>query len=54
MDRDCDTILGADEREFATDCFERIMDVDGQEERYVYRKALKDCVSVLKWMGVLA
>ena len=54
MDRDCDTLLRADEKDFTTECFELIMDADGQEECYVYRKAFKDCVSVLKWMGVLA
>lgn len=54
MDRDCDTMLRADEKEFAIECFELIMGVNGQEETYIYRKAFKDCVSVLKWMGVLA
>ena len=54
MDRDCDTLLAKDEKKFAVECFELISEVDGQEEIYVYRKAFKDCVSVLKMMGVLA
>ena len=54
MDRDCDTMLREEEKVFAVECFELIMDVDGQEESYVYRKAFKDCVMLLKRLGVLA
>lgn len=54
MERDCDSMFQADEKEFAMECFERIMDADGQEETYVYHKAFQDCVSVLKRLGVLA
>ena len=54
MDRDCDTILTEDEKEFATECFELMSDVSGQEKHYVYRKGLYDCVSVLRYLGVLA
>ena len=54
MDRDCDSILTKDEKDFAVECFELLLDVGGQEEHYVYRKGLLDCVRVLKHLGVLA
>ena len=54
MDQDCDSMLRPDQKDFAVECFGLIMDADGQEEAYVYQKAFKDCISVLKWMGVLA
>ena len=54
MDRDCDSELRKNEKDFATECFELLLSAGGQEEHYVYRKGLLDCVSVLKWLGVLA
>lgn len=54
MNRDCESMLRPDERDFVTECFERILEVDAQEETYVFCKAFRDCVSVLKWIGVLA
>jgi len=54
MESDCDTMLSKAEKEFAIECFELILDVDSQEEQYVYRKGLQDCVLILKNMGVLA
>ena len=54
MDTDCETMLTPSERGFVTECFELILDVDGQQEHYVYRRGLLDCVQVLKWLGVLA
>ena len=54
MDRDCDNMLTKDEKDFIVTCFELILDVDGQQERYIYRKGLEDCVSILKELGVLA
>jgi len=54
MDRDCDRMLTKDEKNFAEECFELILDAAGREECYVYRKCWLDCVKVLKWLGVLA
>lgn len=42
-----------DEKRFAMECFELILHVDGQEEKYVYRKGLQDSVRLLKVLGVL-
>jgi hypothetical protein len=53
MDRNCDTMLTADQKVFTMECFELILEVDGQKEHYVYRKALTDAVKILKWLGVL-
>ena len=54
MDCDCETMLMEDQHGFAIECFESIMEVNGRQEIYVYRKAFKDCVHVLKSLGVLA
>jgi len=54
MDTDCESILNPGERGFVTECFELILEVNGQEEIYVYRKGLTDSVKILKWLGVLA
>jgi hypothetical protein len=54
MDRDCEKMFAKNEKEFATECFELILHVDSQEEQYVYRKGLQDCVWLLKTLGVLA
>ena len=53
MDRDCDTMLTADEKDFAVECFDLLLDVSGQEEHYIYRKGLLDGIKILKWLEVL-
>jgi len=54
MERDCDTMFTKEEKDFAVECFELILEVDSKEEQYVYRKGLQDCVFILKNLGVLA
>ena len=54
MDSDCETILNSRDLAFVTDCFELLLKTNGQQELYVYRKGLKDCVFLLKELGVLA
>ena len=54
MDRNCDIMFTKGEKNFAVECFELLLDVGGQEERYVYRRGLLDSVKVLKWMGVIS
>jgi len=54
MDRDCKDILAKDEQVFASECFDLISDVSGRQEAYVYRRGLRDCVVILKELGVLA
>lgn len=54
IERDCETMLTKDGQDFAAECFELILSVDGQQEQYIYRKGLKDCVAILKSLGVLA
>ena len=54
MDRDCDIMLTNEEKDFAVECFELLLAADGQQGHYVYRKELQDCVSVLKYLVVLA
>lgn len=53
MDTDCETMFREDERDFAAECFALLLDVAGQQERYVYRRGLLDCVALLKHLGVL-
>lgn len=53
MDDECDTMFRADEKGFVVECFQLIMEADGREEHFVYRQGFRDCVNVLKWMGVL-
>ena len=54
MEAECDTILNPEDREFVTECFEIILQKNGQEEHYVYRQGLLDGVKLLKWLGILA
>ena len=54
MHRDCEGILTRDEQVFVNECFELLLDVSGRQEQFVYRKGLRDSVSFLKWVGVLA
>ncbi|HIZ56951.1 MAG TPA: hypothetical protein H9671_12325 [Firmicutes bacterium] len=54
MRQDCGKFLEEKNKKFVFECFELITDVDGQEEIYVYDQAFKDCVCLLKWLGVLA
>ena len=54
MDSDCETMLDAGQRGFVTECFELLLKTDSEQEHYVYRKGLKDCVFLLKELGVLA
>lgn len=43
MDCKCDTMFRQDEKDFAIECFELLLEVDFKEE-YVYRKGLRDFV----------
>ena len=54
MDRDCDTMLTEDEREFVMECFELMLEVSGQQELYVFRKGMLGSVKILKWLNILA
>ena len=54
MECDCQTVLTENEREFATECFELLLEISGQEELHVYRKGLLDGVKILKQLEVLA
>lgn len=53
MDRTCETMFTKEEKDFAEDCFALILSVDGQQEQYVYQQGLKDCIWLLKRLGVL-
>ena len=54
MDNDCEAMLNKEGQTFTAECFDFLMDVSGREQRYVYHKGLLDCVSILKYLGVLA
>ena len=54
MERDCEVNFAEDERGFAEECFDLLADIYGQEESYVYRHGLHDCVAILKELRVLA
>ena len=54
MEQDCDLMLTNDGKAFAFECFELLLEVNGQEEIHVYRRGLTDSVKILKWLGVLA
>lgn len=54
MDNDCETMFTKEEQYFAMQCFDLLLDVSGQEQRYVYHQAMLDCVTILKSLGVLA
>lgn len=51
---DCNTMFAAEEKQFAEDCFSTLLAASGQEEKHVYRKGMRDCVAILKSLGVLA
>ena len=52
MDRDCDMMFTKDEKNFAEECFQLILDTNGREEEYVYRKGLLDGVKILRRLGL--
>ena len=54
MDENCDSMLTKEDKEFAIECFELILEKQGVQEAYIYHKAFKDCVNLLKALGVLA
>ena len=54
MERDCNTTFNKEEKDFAVECFELILEVGSKEEQYVYRKGLQDCAAILKNLRVLA
>lgn len=47
-------MFAAEEKQFAEDCFSTLLAASGQEEKHVYRKGMRDCVAILKRLGVLA
>ena len=53
MGEDCKNMFMKDEQRFADECFSFLLDMSSQQERYVYKKGLTDCVVLLKELGVL-
>lgn len=54
MNSDCNNMLREEEKAFANECMELLMEAGGQQDCFVYHKACQDCVRLLKWLGVLA
>lgn len=54
MESDCESRLNPTDSKFVIDCFDTIIGDSGPRELYIYRKGLLNCVSLLKWLGVLA
>lgn len=54
MDKDCESNLKRDERYFVEECFGLLLDAAGEEEQFVYRRGMHDCVTLLKELRVLA
>ena len=53
MDEDCEGMFAKDEKDFAEECFELILTVEGEEKEFVYRKGLLDSVKILKCLGAI-
>ena len=53
MDADCNCMFTETEKDFTEECFALLLDVSGREEQYLYRRGMLDCVSILKYLGVL-
>lgn len=53
MDETCENYFNREDLSFVTECFEQIMEIDGEEARYVYRQGLLDCITLLKRLRVL-
>lgn len=53
MECECETMLTKSEQAFVNECFELLLSIDGQQEQYVYRSGLRDCIMILKNLGVL-
>lgn len=54
MERDCNTMLTEDERAFVEECFELLYEASGQQEEHAYRCGMRDGITILKHLGVLA
>ena len=54
MDTGCEAMLEKNKRDFAEECFGLLSEARGMQETYIYHKAFRDCVYVLKSLGVLA
>ena len=53
MHDDCKSSLSPEQHEFTIDCFDLIQESRSYRETFAFRKAFSDCVSVLKWLGVI-
>lgn len=53
MDKDCETMFTKPELDFAEECFETILEIDGSEMEFIYRQGMKDCVKILKKLEIL-
>ena len=54
MDKRCASMLSSGEQKFAEECFGLLLGAAGEEEYFVYRQGMRDCVALLKTLGVLA
>lgn len=54
LDEDCEMFLDTTQWELVQESFAELLDLCGREEAYAYRRGLRDCVFLLKELGVLA
>ena len=54
MDNRCSMMFSPDEQQFAEECFDLLLGAAGEEEIFVYRQGMRDCVTLLKTLGILA
>lgn len=54
MDRSCQDILTSDEWQFVQETYSSLLHMEGRKREFAYRKGMRDCVMLLKALGVLA
>ena len=53
MEMDCHNMLQNDERAFAEECFDLLLDIEEQKAQFLYKKGALDGIQLLKHLGVL-
>ena len=53
MSQECEGMFQESERQFVEECFQLLEEISASEKRHAYQQGMRDCVAVLKKLGVL-
>ena len=53
MEQECRERFDREQRRFIFSCFDQLNNIAAKQELYLYYHGMRDCVQLMKWLGVI-